>query len=147
MDPIAQILFRHFPMVSELLDVDHWDNPSEIAAAIARWFSDQPGAPDRQMRSRMERFYSDPEVSIQFGSPPIDAATVMQVAFFEYLWHLPNAEFTIPQVASIEYLRESEDSLSAWLGRDTYLAVMSRIASPNKAPEPTAGSLSGRGTL
>ena len=51
----------------------------------------------------------------------------MQVGFFERLWDLPNPEITIPQVATLDYLRENKNYLCQWIGRDTYQSVMNKI--------------------
>ena len=102
MNPIAQIFLKHFPIALDYLDEHDADDPSAIAGAIAEWFSQAPNAPNRHMHQRMEVFYADPLVSVNYGNPPSNAASVMQVGFFELLWWLPNAELTIPQVK--EYL-------------------------------------------
>ena len=114
-------------MASGYLDAYDADCPYGIAGEIARWFSKAPNAPDRMMSKRMENFYSDPLVSTDYGEPPSNAASIMQVSFFETLWWLPNAEITIPQVTTPEYLAAEKDYLCQWVGADTYEEVMSRI--------------------
>ncbi len=116
-------------MVSDYIDTEDADSPRpyEIAEAVAEWFSEAPNAPDRKMSQRMHTFYSDPLVRVAHDEPSSDAASVMQVAFFERLWHLPNAAITIPQVTTPEYLNNEKDYLRQWVGHDTYEAVLNKI--------------------
>ncbi|CAN5744478.1 hypothetical protein BH09VER1_BH09VER1_11130 [soil metagenome] len=100
-----------------------------ILNAIARWFSEDPRGSDPMIRERMERLDADPMAQEDYGKPPSNVSSVMQVGFFETLWWLPNNEITIPEVANLEYLESKADDLRRWVGQEAYESVMLKIGS------------------
>lgn len=69
-DPVAEILLRHFPMVTRYLDsFDEELHGHSVAFAIARWFSEDPHGADRMIPVRIEDLYADPMVQRDLAAP------------------------------------------------------------------------------